>query len=456
MERAPGDDLVARVVAWHNRHPLARRIGPQHVQGFGLVALPFVLDGPAAAAAPEPGAGSLRERAARRAAGAGLPAAAAPATGKAQRGAFSERFLPPFSAAAVAQWALRHGTPESPGPADWPLRQVAVDGQRAAAASVGALWVRTAAVECGGAVRRVLIGAGGRPRVLGRRLWDLKRCTAVGALAGLLVGAAGWTLRAPHAPAAMAAAPAAPSGAASAASAAAAAEAAAAAAAASAMPAAPTGSAAPVRAAASAAPDSGVPALRVADEGSAPAPAEPPTATTSDPPQPAPAASAAASRLATAPPIVIAAGRPRTGRPPGLDDEAKSAARAEIDALRAARGLPPRPAPASAPAAPAQDAAPPEAPTPAAAAGARAVPSGATVWAVSTRALRTRFESEQMLVALRDAAARADAGQATRFEVMPAGDDFRAVNWPYARRADAERVRARLAERGLRVEVVEF
>ncbi|MCC7151533.1 MAG: hypothetical protein IT501_05985, partial [Rubrivivax sp.] len=29
------EHIAARVVAWHNRHPLALRIGPEHVQGLG-------------------------------------------------------------------------------------------------------------------------------------------------------------------------------------------------------------------------------------------------------------------------------------------------------------------------------------------------------------------------------------------------------------------------------------
>lgn len=36
-------DVVERVVAWHNRHPLARRITKAQVQGVGVVALPFAL-----------------------------------------------------------------------------------------------------------------------------------------------------------------------------------------------------------------------------------------------------------------------------------------------------------------------------------------------------------------------------------------------------------------------------
>ena len=34
-------ELTARVVAWHNRHPLAQRITPAQVQAMGWVDLPF-------------------------------------------------------------------------------------------------------------------------------------------------------------------------------------------------------------------------------------------------------------------------------------------------------------------------------------------------------------------------------------------------------------------------------
>jgi hypothetical protein len=92
------------------------------------------------------------------------------------------------------------------------------------------------------------------------------------------------------------------------------------------------------------------------------------------------------------------------------------------------------------------------------AAPAEAPPAGAPVWAVSTRALRTRFESEQVLFALRDAARRAGATgtMSLRFEVLPVGDDWRAVSWPFAEREAAERLRAELHERGVRVEVIAF
>ena len=50
------NEVLARVVAWHNRHPLARRINPTQVHSIGAVVLPFASDTPAdapsAAAAP--------------------------------------------------------------------------------------------------------------------------------------------------------------------------------------------------------------------------------------------------------------------------------------------------------------------------------------------------------------------------------------------------------------------
>ena len=49
--------LAHQVVAWHNRHPLARRIGVQHVQAMGYVVMPFVgpEGAPPGAAARAPG-----------------------------------------------------------------------------------------------------------------------------------------------------------------------------------------------------------------------------------------------------------------------------------------------------------------------------------------------------------------------------------------------------------------
>lgn len=50
------DQVVAHVVAWHNRHPLARRITPEQVHSVGVVSLPYAVRGaralPQVAAAP--------------------------------------------------------------------------------------------------------------------------------------------------------------------------------------------------------------------------------------------------------------------------------------------------------------------------------------------------------------------------------------------------------------------
>ena len=43
--------VAARVAAWHNRHPLARRIVAEQVQSVGFVALPYL---PAAGQAAKP------------------------------------------------------------------------------------------------------------------------------------------------------------------------------------------------------------------------------------------------------------------------------------------------------------------------------------------------------------------------------------------------------------------
>ena len=41
-------------------------------------------------------------------------------------------------------------------------------------------------------------------------------------------------------------------------------------------------------------------------------------------------------------------------------------------------------------------------------------------------------------------------------EVLPAGEDWRVVGWPYADRALAEKARALLAARGMKVQVIDF
>jgi hypothetical protein len=80
-----------------------------------------------------------------------------------------------------------------------------------------------------------------------------------------------------------------------------------------------------------------------------------------------------------------------------------------------------------------------------------------TVWALSTRVTRTRFESEQVLVAMRHVARQLGPPDASlRYEVLPAGADYRGVSWPFPDRRSAERVRSQLQARGVAVELVAF
>jgi len=89
------------------------------------------------------------------------------------------------------------------------------------------------------------------------------------------------------------------------------------------------------------------------------------------------------------------------------------------------------------------------------AASAARAEAAAPAFAVWTRVLRTRAESEQMAAAMRDLLRHPDNPK-LRVEVLAVGQDWRVVGWPYAGRPQADQARELLAARGLRVEVVEF
>ena len=177
-------DPVAQMVTWHNRHPLAQRIQPEHVSGVGVVSLPFV-------AADEPPAKPWRRWPkilwqkllwlARR--------SEKPASGPRLKAAFSEDLIAPINAKRVAAFALRHGSPERPGVADLPQREVAVD-EKLASGSVVRLYLITACVEKGKGRVRVLQGSVAKAKFLGARLWDKPKRAAAAAVAVLLVAAA--------------------------------------------------------------------------------------------------------------------------------------------------------------------------------------------------------------------------------------------------------------------------
>lgn len=98
--------------------------------------------------------------------------------------------------------------------------------------------------------------------------------------------------------------------------------------------------------------------------------------------------------------------------------------------------------------------APPPTAAPVAPAAQAAVPT-TVLYGLTTRLLRTRAEAEQLQSAFQ-ALLGGTAGTPLRVELLPAGEDWRVVCWPFAKRADAERARALLQARGLRVELVDF
>jgi hypothetical protein len=184
MDDPPIHDPVAQVVAWHNRHPLALRIQPDHVSGVGVVSLPFVAAEEQAAKAWQRLPKMLWQKVLRLAKRPEKPAAA-----PRLKAAFSEDFISPISAKRVAAFALRHGSPERPGAADLPHREVAVD-EKLSSGAVVRLYLTTACVEKGKGRVRVLLGSAAKAKFLGGRLWDKPKRAAAAGVAVLLVVAA--------------------------------------------------------------------------------------------------------------------------------------------------------------------------------------------------------------------------------------------------------------------------
>ena len=117
------DDVAARVVAWHNRNPLARRLRPADVGSVGHVAQPFFDPDAPPPSGWEAPAGSLLARAMARAR-AGLPRPRGRGTAGALRAAFREDFIPPLRPDEVAALAARHGVERDDEPVDAPVRVV--------------------------------------------------------------------------------------------------------------------------------------------------------------------------------------------------------------------------------------------------------------------------------------------------------------------------------------------
>jgi hypothetical protein len=386
-------DIAARVVAWHNRHPLARRLREADVFSVGHVALPYLNP---AAARPEHaagGGGSLRERAMARARE--LPGVLAPASGPPLLAAFSDDFIPPLGPTEVAAFGARHGIVRPQPPDSAPIRRVPAHVR---SGGLTWRWLLTAELRAGSARTRVLLGSVPGAPVLGRRLWSLPRVAALAALGGAAValllavelGGAG-----EDQPAAVA------------------------------LP--PGAVVQPVAAGAS---------MAAPPPASAAAVASAPMEAAASAPKEATASAASAASPAASRPIDV---EPRLGKidlPPigGVVDArrrqaAAAAASAASAAPGAARNAPPSAAPAAAASAP--------------------------VFALATRPLRTRAESQQIAEAL-TALLVVPGSPVQRVDVLPAGDDFRVVAWPYAGRTEAQQAQARLLARGHWLQVISF
>lgn len=473
--------VADRVVAWHNRHPLARRISAAQVHAIGYVALPFTAEAPppaapsaaqaaaqaiaaaaatplpvltevaqaAAAEAQNPSEGSrLRERALARAreqaadphgaeAAAAVLATLAPATLKRN---FNEHFIDTLTPRQVARFALKHGRVLARAPLDGPVREVPAGGGPTARVNdrrrhvPAQVYLLTAVIETDTRKSRVLLGNG--PLVLGQRIHSSPRMAGLAALAAGALGLPFWLMRPP----------------------------------AGAPPAQPQ-AASPEGKASGAAPPAAAPAVAEA-------------ASTA---LPAPEAAAAVLPPAAAAPVKVPMLEPEPAPPPEpesssrrrvvsivplLSDEQKALAREQrqalMDAAAAAAPAPAAPA-ASAAAAPAAtaastpSAAAPAAPAPLPAAARAPAPARPVlavaptgpVFAISTRALRTRAEADQVRVAMQSLLQT--LGHASvQVDVLPQGDDWRVVALPFPQRADAEKGRALLASRGMRVTVVDF
>ena len=386
-------DLAARVVAWHHRHPLARRIAPAQVVGIGVVSLPFALR----EAAPD-----------------GAAAAAPPLTP-----IFDAHWMYGVDTAALHHFVLAHGTYPLDAAAHWPWRHVDADLPLAHAADAQGLEGRTArhllsaVIEVDGRRSRVLVAPAApltSAPVFGRRLFDARRVAGgigSGALAaGLLAGSVAFVLAPSH----------------------------------------DTTTIAEVPAAASAASASGnlvahgaLVAHETTTESAAVAgdvthPSDTPAAASA--PQAHTVADAEATtaepafRPADVSPMLqdAAAAGPLVRIRPTLTEDERRQARVQAEALR---------------------------PSPAASSPAESLLKG-PVYALATAPLRTRDDAQAQQVLLHSLKAQVATSVPTPLDVMPAGRRWRVVWWPHPQAEEAERLRLEASARGLKLEVIAF
>ena len=402
-------DVTARVLGWHNRHPLARRVTAAQVQSVGYVVLPYrglevgVGAGPApalAGAAPASNLGAVAADAHDGSIDSAVTSSAPSPTQSrsALTPAFTEDFIAPLAPAVVGRWAADHGMALTAARDDAPVRQVAASGGLDIT-RLQPVWVLTAQLQVGRARTRVLVGAQGEGQpaaVLGRRIWSPVRIGVLAVLPLLLLAglAAFWWWQQSGAP-------------------------------------------------------TPVPVLaRVPVPVPVPVPMPVPVPVPMPVPAERSASAAEAARPVDVEPTLGRVALPPIG--PRADENRRAAQEARQSALpgsAAAGSTSTPPITATSPQAPALPA-----PTPA------PIPptvSAGPAFAVSTRLLRTRSEAEQVAAAMRALLVTPAAPQ-VRVEVLPVADDWRVVGWPYAGRGLADKARALLATRGMKVQVIDF
>ncbi len=459
-------DVAACVVAWHNRHPLARRLTPADIGQVGVVALPFAV--PQAAVAAD-----------------------MPVTG----GADEDRTRPLFGAdwmyrahrtmaARLSAWVRAHGEMAPDAFDGWPRRQIAAELPLSHRADADGLTGRTlrhvlsTVIEAGGQRTRVLVAPrarDGRAAVYGNRQWSVPRLfTAAGLVAGsvsMLVALVAGTTFVSH-----------PRGA-------------------------QPGATLPLAMAAG-------PATADADADAESAarhraePAEPPRAEAALPAARGPALPAAPSAPASTPLAAAAAAASPPGRGAGPTDHGPSTAahgaeHARTLAPAGSRAVDVRPRLSVAERQAAREASgqarvarateelqqalagfttPPTTPpgvagvpagnTPRTAASAASPPSGTAVaampavhpigqdgerlFAIATRPLPSRVDAQAQEALMRGLVASQATPYRTQLELMQAQGRWRAVWWPHPDREFAEGLLLLARQRGLRVDLIEF
>ena len=200
-------DVAGWALAWQHRHPLALRLTAEQIDSVGLILLPH--------AGPDDG-GEGKAAAGRKGKGKAdvEPADAAPAPRlpwwkRLRRGAatgqplYSENLIPEIGRRKLQAFALRHGFSERPEGGKWPEREAELDPKRVALAAASGQTGRvdrllfTAALVHGSRRQRLVFGAGPNPAVLGHRWLDRRRVALASTLGVVLIAAAGiggWAL----------------------------------------------------------------------------------------------------------------------------------------------------------------------------------------------------------------------------------------------------------------------